>query len=154
MTCPRISTGSGYSTRKPTSCECNGTLCAQLTMKMENKIKRFISKSPLKHWYLLVKIEFLDSQTISAANFKSLIIQNLKRMYGEIGAATNIYIRKFFEKEQEAILMVPNSHVIHLWTSLITISDFYGTPCSVRILQTSQHLISIGSSSRQLIYST
>ncbi|XP_014790972.1 uncharacterized protein LOC106884227 isoform X2 [Octopus bimaculoides] len=119
------------------------------------KLQRIVVKPPLKNWFLLVKIEFADkNDTINAANFKSLLLKAMRSLHGEIAASANIFIRKFDEQKLETILMVPHSHLLHLWTSIITTSNLCDKACTLHVLQVSQHLMAIGNSSRQLSYPT
>ncbi|GAB1604971.1 uncharacterized protein LOC115232662 [Argonauta hians] len=119
------------------------------------KLQRIVVKSPLSNWFLLVKIVFVDqNNTINGTSFKSLLLKAMRSLHGEIPASANIFLRRFDELNHEAIIMVPHTHVLHLWTSIITMTSLGDKPCTLSILQLSQHLMAIGNSSRQLSYLT
>ncbi|CAI9718512.1 P subunit p14-like isoform X2 [Octopus vulgaris] len=99
--------------------------------------------------------EFADqNNTIKAASFKSLLLMAVRSLHGEIAASANIFVRKFDEQKLETILMVPHTHLLHLWTSIITVTNLCDKACTLHVLQVSQHLMAIGNSSRQLSYPT
>ncbi|OWF35046.1 ribonuclease P protein subunit p14-like [Mizuhopecten yessoensis] len=116
--------------------------------------KRIVTKGPLPHCYMKIRLEFQDpsvtkSLTINASTLKHAIVTSMKGLFGELGSTENIDILKFEEENNEAIVRVRHSFFVKVWSSLCLSGTFSGHSCAFRVNQVSAHLMGLACNSRE-----
>ena len=112
--------------------------CAESVIVVKNQQK--VQQS--KYWYLDVSLLRAD-EVVTVTYFKMQVLNAMKQMFGEFGAASPIDIMKFSPLSARAILRCPASSYVKLRGSLTLTST-----CVFKIHKTSPILISLLSNSR------
>lgn len=86
--------------------------------------------------------------------FKVIITQAMREMFGLAGVSITVDILKYNEVRREAILRVPQSGLVKLWSSLTLLGTFQDKSCAFRVIQISSHLIALAGNSRSFIFDT
>ncbi|KAI1890367.1 hypothetical protein AGOR_G00153000 [Albula goreensis] len=113
--------------------------------------ERLVFKNASVYHYMKIHL-ILDNKVVklNAAQFKQLIVNALKELYGEIGAAFPFDVLKYEESTLTAILRVYNSGLVKLWSALTLLGSCSGEPCAVRVAQVSPYLLALSGNSREL----
>ncbi|XP_050026812.2 ribonuclease P protein subunit p14 [Dermacentor andersoni] len=115
---------------------------------MESNKRKFHTVCRTQHVYMDVSLRFEEpGEEVDATVFKFVILQALKKLYGEVGASVAVDILKFRESDLRAYLRVSSSNVVRLWSSLTLTSCYNGRPCSFRVYKVSPSLASLSVSS-------
>uniref|UniRef100_A0A023G9W1 Putative ribonuclease p 14 subunit n=1 Tax=Amblyomma triste TaxID=251400 RepID=A0A023G9W1_AMBTT len=84
--------------------------------------------------YMDASLNFEEPQEdIDASIFKFVIVQALKKLFGEVGASVTVDVLRFRESDLRAYLRVRSSNLVRLWSSLTLASSYNGKPCFFRI---------------------
>uniref|UniRef100_G3MTA8 Uncharacterized protein n=1 Tax=Amblyomma maculatum TaxID=34609 RepID=G3MTA8_AMBMU len=98
--------------------------------------------------YMDASLNFEEPQEdIDASIFKFVIVQALKKLFGEVGASVTVDVLRFRESDLRAYLRVRSSNLVRLWSSLTLVSSYNGKPCFFRIYKVSPSLASLSVSS-------
>ena len=69
--------------------------------------ERIVYKNPSEYHYMKVRLEFQDCGIgLNAAQFKQLLISDLKNLFGEVDAALPLDVLTYEEKTLSAILRI------------------------------------------------
>uniref|UniRef100_A0A8C4W9L1 Ribonuclease P/MRP subunit p14 n=1 Tax=Gopherus evgoodei TaxID=1825980 RepID=A0A8C4W9L1_9SAUR len=108
-------------------------------------LRRVHFRNASQHHYM--KICFVKFQgggiRLNAAHFKQLIIS--------VGAALPVDVLTYEEKTLSAILRVPSSGLVKLWSALTLLGSYQNRKCAFRVIQTSPFLLALSGNSRELI---
>ncbi|XP_042310335.1 ribonuclease P protein subunit p14 [Sceloporus undulatus] len=114
--------------------------------------ERIVLKNVSEYHYLKIHLEFQEADiSLNAVEFKQLIISALKRLHGEVGAALPVDVLTYEEKNLSAILRVPNSGLVKLWSALTLLGSYQNRNCAFRVVQTSPFLLALAGNSRELV---
>ncbi|KAL4655824.1 hypothetical protein GN956_G6176 [Arapaima gigas] len=106
------------------------------------RYQRIVHNSSSSYHYMKISLEFeKEGKTLNEAFFKQLIIDALRSLYGEIGAAFPFDVLKFEEKSLTAVLRVYNSGLVKLWSALTLLGSYQNEACAIRVIQVSPFLI-------------
>ena len=98
-----------------------------------------------------VRLEFQDCGIgLNAAQFKQLLISDLKNLFGEVDAALPLDVLTYEEKTLSAILRICSSGLVKLWSSLTLLGSYKGKNCAFRVIQISPLLLALSGNSREL----
>ncbi|XP_024060641.1 ribonuclease P protein subunit p14 [Terrapene carolina triunguis] len=113
---------------------------------------RLVLKNGSGHHYVKLRLEFQDGgMRLNAAHFKQLILSALKELHGEVGAALPVDVLTYEEKTLSAILRVPSSGLVKLWSALTLLGSYQNRKCAFRVIQTSPFLLALSGNSRELL---
>ncbi|XP_034632660.1 ribonuclease P protein subunit p14 [Trachemys scripta elegans] len=113
---------------------------------------RLVVRNASGHHYLRVCLEFQEGGIrLNAAHFKQLVISALKELHGEVGAALPVDVLTYEEKTLSAILRVPSSGLVKLWSALTLLGSYQNRKCAFRVIQTSPFLLALSGNSRELL---
>ncbi|XP_065408990.1 ribonuclease P protein subunit p14 [Chrysemys picta bellii] len=113
---------------------------------------RIVFKNASEHHYMRVCVEFQEGGIrLNAAHFKQLVISALKELHGEVGAALPVDVLTYEEKTLSAILRVPSSGLVKLWSALTLLGSYQNRKCAFRVIQTSPFLLALSGNSRELL---
>ncbi|XP_060622458.2 ribonuclease P protein subunit p14 [Anolis sagrei] len=114
--------------------------------------ERIVLKNTSEYHYLNIRLEIEDANiSLNAVEFKQLIISALKRLHGEVGAALPVDVLTYEEQNLSAILRVPNSGLVKLWSALTLLGSYQNRDCAFRVIQTSPFLLALAGNSRELV---
>ncbi|XP_050813567.1 ribonuclease P protein subunit p14 isoform X1 [Gopherus flavomarginatus] len=114
--------------------------------------ERLVFRNASEHHYVKICLEFQGGGIrLNAAHFKQLIISALKELHGEVGAALPVDVLTYEEKTLSAILRVPSSGLVKLWSALTLLGSYQNRKCAFRVIQTSPFLLALSGNSRELI---
>uniref|UniRef100_A0A452GFN8 Uncharacterized protein n=1 Tax=Gopherus agassizii TaxID=38772 RepID=A0A452GFN8_9SAUR len=114
--------------------------------------ERLVFRNASQHHYMKICLEFQGGGIrLNAAHFKQLIISALKELHGEVGAALPVDVLTYEEKTLSAILRVPSSGLVKLWSALTLLGSYQNRKCAFRVIQTSPFLLALSGNSRELI---
>ncbi|XP_030426359.1 ribonuclease P protein subunit p14 [Gopherus evgoodei] len=68
-----------------------------------------------------------------------------------VGAALPVDVLTYEEKTLSAILRVPSSGLVKLWSALTLLGSYQNRKCAFRVIQTSPFLLALSGNSRELI---
>lgn len=115
---------------------------------MESTKINFHTVCRTQNVYMDVSLHFEEpGEEVDATIFKFVILQALKKLYGEVGASVAVDVLKFRESDLRAYLRVSSSNLVRLWSSLTLTSCYNGRPCSFRVYKVSPSLASLSVSS-------
>ncbi|XP_065263388.1 ribonuclease P protein subunit p14 [Emys orbicularis] len=113
---------------------------------------RLVFKNASEHHYVKLRLEFQEGGIrLNAAHFKQLILSALKELHGEVGAALPVDVLTYEEKTLSAILRVPSSGLVKLWSALTLLGSYQNRKCAFRVIQTSPFLLALSGNSRELL---
>ncbi|XP_053891804.1 ribonuclease P protein subunit p14 [Malaclemys terrapin pileata] len=113
---------------------------------------RLVFRNASEHHYLRVCLECQEGGIrLNAAHFKQLVISALKELHGEVGAALPVDVLTYEEKTLSAILRVPSSGLVKLWSALTLLGSYQNRKCAFRVIQTSPFLLALSGNSRELL---
>nr|XP_014430825.1 ribonuclease P protein subunit p14 [Pelodiscus sinensis] len=69
----------------------------------------------------------------------------------QVGAALPVDVLTYEEKTFSAILRVPSSGLVKLWSALTLLGSYQNRKCAFRVIQTSPFLLALSGNSRELI---
>nr|XP_060622458.1 ribonuclease P protein subunit p14 [Anolis sagrei ordinatus] len=114
--------------------------------------ERIVLKNTSEYHYLKIRLELEDPNiSLNAVEFKQLIISALKHLHGEVGAALPVDVLTYEEQNLSAILRVPNSGLVKLWSALTLLGSYQNRDCAFRVIQTSPFLLALAGNSRELV---
>ncbi|KAF7249970.1 Ribonuclease P protein subunit p14 [Varanus komodoensis] len=114
--------------------------------------ERIVFKNASEYHYLKIHLEFQEAAiNLSAVEFKQLIISALKRLHGEVGAALPVDVLTYEEKTLFAILRVPKTGLVKLWSALTLLGSYQNKSCCFRVIQNSPFLLALSGNSRELV---
>ncbi|XP_054833835.1 ribonuclease P protein subunit p14 [Eublepharis macularius] len=114
--------------------------------------ERIVLKNASEYYYLKIYLEFQEvGISLNAVEFKQLIISALKRLHGEVGAALPVDVLSYEEKTLLAILRVPITGLVKLWSALTLLDSYQNRKCAFRVIQTSPFLLALAGNSRELV---
>ncbi|KAM9134090.1 ribonuclease P protein subunit p14 [Pangshura tecta] len=114
--------------------------------------ERLVFRNGSEHHYVKLRLEFQGGGIrLNAAHFKQLVTSALKELHGEVGAALPIDVLTYEEKTLSAILRVPSSGLVKLWSALTLLGSYQNRKCAFRVIQTSPFLLALSGNSRELI---
>ncbi|XP_008103640.2 ribonuclease P protein subunit p14 [Anolis carolinensis] len=114
--------------------------------------ERIVLKNTSEYHYLKIRLELDDTNiSLNAVEYKQLIISALKRLHGEVGAALPFDVLTYEEQNLSAILRVPNSGLVKLWSALTLLGSYQNRDCAFRVIQTSPFLLALAGNSRELV---
>lgn len=120
-------------------------------MEEPTTYERHVYKNASVYHYMKISLILENgNKSISAPQFKQLIISALKDLYGEIGAAFPFDLLKFDESSRTAILRVYNRGLVKLWSALTLLGSFQEVACAFRVIQVSPFLLALSGNSREL----
>lgn len=111
---------------------------------------KIITKGHLEYCYLRIRLDFEEpaNPDLSVIQFKQVILQAVKSLFGITGASNQIDILKFTEADRTAVIRVQHRFLAQFWASLTLYSEHDGQSCAFRVLQVSSHLIALAANSR------
>lgn len=113
--------------------------------------ERVVYKNASVYHYMKINLVFENgAKSLSAEQFKQLIISGLKDLYGEVGAAFPFDVLKFDQTELSAILRVYNSSLVKLWSAITLIGSYERVSCAFRVTQVSPFLLALSGNSREM----
>ncbi|XP_051980029.1 ribonuclease P protein subunit p14 isoform X2 [Xyrauchen texanus] len=113
--------------------------------------ERHVYKNASVYHYMKISLVFENgSRSLTAAQFKQLIISGLKDLYGEVGAAFPFDLLKFDQSALTAILRVYNRGLVKLWSALTLLGSYQNKACAFRVTQVSPFLLALSGNSREL----
>ncbi|XP_072521857.1 ribonuclease P protein subunit p14 [Salminus brasiliensis] len=113
--------------------------------------ERVVYKNASVYHYMKIYLVFENgSKSLSAEQFKQLIISGLKDLYGEIGAAFPFDVLTFDQTELSAILRVYNRGLVKLWSAITLIGSYESVSCAFRVTQVSPFLLALSGNSREM----
>ncbi|KAG6936093.1 ribonuclease P/MRP subunit p14 [Chelydra serpentina] len=114
--------------------------------------ERIVFKNAAEHHYVKGCLAFQEGgMRLNAAHFKQLLISALKELHGEVGAALSVDVLTYEEKTLSAILRVPSSGLVKLWSALTLLGSYQNRKCAFRVIQTSPFLLALSGNSRELV---
>ncbi|XP_013408272.1 ribonuclease P protein subunit p14 [Lingula anatina] len=113
--------------------------------------RRIVSKGKAEYFYLHVTLEFEDFEDVpvDAIKFKTIIVDALQGLFGLAGASIPADILKFHQPKRSAVLRVPSSGFVKLWSSLTLLGTCMGRRCAFRVHQVTPHLMALSANSRE-----
>ncbi|XP_060529657.1 ribonuclease P protein subunit p14 [Cylas formicarius] len=87
-------------------------------------------------------------EEVTPAFFKQNLIEALKQLFGEVGAAISIDILKYFPEKLRAYIRVPKSHYIKLRSSLVLCGTYQNRRSTYVIHKASPLLLTLQGDSR------
>ncbi|XP_050813568.1 ribonuclease P protein subunit p14 isoform X2 [Gopherus flavomarginatus] len=72
-------------------------------------------------------------------------------LVSSVGAALPVDVLTYEEKTLSAILRVPSSGLVKLWSALTLLGSYQNRKCAFRVIQTSPFLLALSGNSRELI---
>ncbi|KAG9260331.1 ribonuclease P protein subunit p14 [Astyanax mexicanus] len=119
--------------------------------KKPTPYERVVCKNTSLYHYMKINLVF-DSRnkSLSAEQFKQLIITGLKDLYGEVGAAFPFDVLTFNQTELSAILRVYHSSLVKLWSAITLIGSYESVSCAFRVTQVSPFLLALSGNSREM----
>ncbi|XP_074861734.1 ribonuclease P protein subunit p14 [Carettochelys insculpta] len=115
-------------------------------------VERIVLRNASEHHYLKLCLEFHETGIrLNAAHFKQLIFSALKELHGEVGATLPVDVLTYEEKTMSAILRVPSSGFVKLWSALTLLGSYQNRKCAFRVIQTSPFLLALAGNSRELV---
>ncbi|XP_077458711.1 ribonuclease P protein subunit p14 [Stigmatopora argus] len=110
-----------------------------------------VLKNAAPYQYMKVCLLLEDESTkLIAVDFKQFIIDGLRALHGEVGAALQFDVLKYDEDTLTAFLRVSKSDLVKLWSSLTLAGKYKRQTCAFRVLQVSPFLLSLTADSREL----
>lgn len=100
--------------------------------------------------YLKTTLEF-EAETsldIDLILFRTILVQALKSLFGDLGAALQVDVLRYDSLMRQAILRVPNRGLVQLWSSLSWYSEHKDYRCRFHIHKISSCLLSLSTDSR------
>tara|TARA_B110001452_G_scaffold235185_1_gene213854 strand:+ start:1200 stop:1577 length:378 start_codon:yes stop_codon:yes gene_type:complete len=85
---------------------------------------------------------------LTPVRFRAVLLQAMRTLFGEVGAAMQVDVLEFDEPRQHAVLRVPADGVTRLWSALTLVTEFDKKPCRVRVLTVAGSLSSLALDSR------
>lgn len=118
---------------------------------MDPKFERIVLKSGPFH-YMKIKLDFLGAKAnVDSDIFKSVIVDALSELHGDVGAAMAVDILYFDCKTTEGIIRVPSKGLVKIWSALTLFSSYGNTSCNFRVNKVSPHLASLSVDSRHFM---
>lgn len=108
-------------------------------------------KQTPQYSYLMVTLEFAEDDSppdIDVILFRTILVQVLKSLFGDLGAASQVDILRYDASMRRAILRVPNSGLVQLWSSLTWHDAHQGHKCRFHVHKISPCLLSLTTDSR------
>ncbi|XP_031561534.1 ribonuclease P protein subunit p14-like [Actinia tenebrosa] len=117
-------------------------------------MERVTFKQKAEYFYLKVLLEFercdgVNVPEIDMLLYKRLLIQALEELHGQVGAALTVDVLKYNSSTLQAILRVPESGLVKVWSALTLFGFYQDQRCAFRVLQVSPHLMAFAVDSRQ-----
>ena len=85
---------------------------------------------------------------LTPARFRAVLLQAMRTLFGEVGAAMQVDVLEFDQPKQQAVLRLPADGVTRLWSALTLVTEFDKQPCRVRVLTVASSLSSLALDSR------
>ena len=119
----------------------------------KKKYIKIVRKGPCPYMYLKVGVDFESEEnrvTLRIEEFRLLISQCLKELYGDVGAAIQVDVLKYNSDNMAAILRVPSAGYVQLRSALTLCGSIMDNSCAIHVFQASAHLMALAYNSRDM----
>nr|XP_046491288.1 ribonuclease P protein subunit p14 [Neodiprion pinetum] len=104
--------------------------------------------------YLDVSLELPNdsNREISAVFLKKHVMQAVKKLFGAVGAKSQVDILKYNVSDRRFVLRCQSDSYVRLRAALTLASDYEGEPCVYTVHKASANLLSLAADSRTFIH--